>query len=138
MLLSLYKKCQLCLSAMMKTVHVCYGPRGRPAIELQCGEGEVIVVQESVVGWSSQHSYIDNQCPRDREECTAQFDLVVQRCQGLQQCTVLNSEIGTDLHKPQQCSGETNYFDGSYLCQSGKWNIYSVGKIKISSVITHT
>ena len=110
---------------MKKTVHVCYGSRGGPTIDLQCEEGEVIVVRESVVGWSSQHSYRDYHCPRDREECTAQFDLVVQRCQGLQQCTVLNSEIGTDLHKPQQCSGETNYFDGSYLCQSGKWNIYN-------------
>ena len=107
------------ISATTRSLHVCFGAN-QPNIQLQCGQGEVIVVEEATVGWSSQFIYGTNVCPRDREDCRAQFDLVVQRCQRLQQCTVNNSEIVTDLHKPQQCEGATNYFDGSYLCLSGK------------------
>ncbi len=103
----------------MGSLHVCLGG-SNPDIQLQCGEGEVIVVEEATVGWSSQYRPGTTDCPRDREECTAQFDLVLQRCQGLQQCTVHNTEINTNLGKPQQCDGSTNYFDGSYLCLSGK------------------
>ncbi len=77
------------------------------------------MVEESTVGWSSQYRPGTIHCPRDRKECTVQFDLVVQGCQGLQQCTVSNSQIRTDLHKPQACDGLTNYFDGSYLCLPG-------------------
>ncbi len=76
------------------------------------------MVEEAVVGWTNNTPGTSH-CPRDREECTAQFDLVVQSCQGLQQCTVHNSQIYTDLHKPQQCAG-SNYFDGSYICLPGK------------------
>ncbi len=108
----------LYISATTKGLRVCYGPN-QPDIQLQCGEGEVIVVEEATVGWSSQFIIGTTDCPRDREECTAQFDLVVQRCQGLQQCTVPNSVINTNLGKPQQCDGPTNYFDGSYICLPG-------------------
>ncbi len=110
----------MCILAMRRNVHVCYGAPGWPAIEIQCEEGEVIVIREATVGWSSDYRPGTTRCPRDTEECTAQFDLLVQRCQGQQQCTVINSEIYTDLHRPQQCDGSSNYFDGSYLCLSGE------------------
>ena len=106
------------ISATTRSLHVCFGAPN-PDIQLQCEEGEMIVVEEATVGWTN-HKPGTSHCPRDREECTAPFDLVVQTCQGLQQCTVPNSEIYTDLHKPQQCAGPTNYFDGSYICLSGK------------------
>ena len=103
----------------MKNLHVCYG-NNQPDIQLQCEVGEVIVVEEAVRGWSSDYTSGTIHCPRDREECTTQFDLVVRTCQGLQQCTINNSEIWTDLHRPPQCEGPTNYFDGSYNCLTGK------------------
>ncbi len=105
---------------MRKNFHICYGPPDWPAIELQCGEGEVIVVEESMVGTSSDYRPYTSHCPRDREECTAQFDLVVQRCQGQPQCSVPNTEIDINLNKYPQCVGFTNYFDGSYICLSGE------------------
>ncbi len=106
-------------SAVTKSLHVCLGG-SNPDILLQCGVGEVIVVEEAVRGWSSQYSTGTTICPRDTEECAVQFVPLVQRCQGLQQCTVPNSQIYTDLHKPQQCAGSSNYFDGRYLCLLGK------------------
>ncbi len=104
---------------MLKTVHVCYEAPGRPAIELQCEEGEFIVVEEAVVGWSSEYRNGTNVCPRDREECTEQFHQVLQSCQGLQQCSVPHKYTSSDICK-QSCPRNTNYFDGSYRCLSGK------------------
>ncbi len=110
----------MCIPAEMKNIHVCYGAPGWPAIELQCEEGEVIVVEEAVVGWNSDYKPGTIHCPRDTEECTAQFDLLVHRCHGQQQCSVSNTEIYTDLYRPHQCDGTTNYLDGSYLCLPGE------------------
>ncbi len=88
------------------------------------------MVEEATVGWSSQVILGTSHCPRDREECTEHFDLLVHRCQGQQQCSVSNTAIYSDLHKPQQCDGTTNYFDGSYICLSGELNISNVNQNK--------